>query len=185
MTFGATGFLAFAPLLIACSAPTESGAVTAEDARDTAPAQQASEPLPEGANPSPAASADPEEEAVRAAALGVFADYVENPSARTEMTPAFSAAWDYALGPEGSMGYDPYCECQDFGDVSVRIDTLAISGDEARVSVTFRSFGVDTPKRLVLKRIGGTWLLDDINDGDTPSLRSAMEEGEPGGYSMF
>ena len=83
------------------------------------------------------------------------------------------------------MGYDPFSECQDFGEVSVRIDSADIAADEARVGVTLRNFGSETKKRLVLKRIKGAWLLDDINDGDTPSLHRAMADGEPGGYSMF
>jgi hypothetical protein len=188
MDFSKTGLgllVILPPLLLACSGPAES-ASDADDAEAGSTAQTAAVAT---AKPDPAAEAPEaaaaDEAAVKAAALGVFSDYLDKPVKHTEMTPAFSAAWDHALGPEGSMGYDPFCECQDFGEVSVRIDSADIAADEARVRVTLRNFGSETKKRLVLKRIKGAWLLDDINDGDTPSLHRAMADGEPGGYSMF
>lgn len=188
MEFSKTGLGLLAilpPLLLACSEPAESS----PDADNAAAGATAQTPAADTAKPDPATEAPKadaaDDAAVRAAAVGVFSDYLDKPVKQTEMTPAFSAAWDHALGPEGAMGYDPFCECQDFGDVSVRVDSVNIAGDEARVGVTFRSFGQDTKKRLVLKRVKGAWLLDDINDGDTPSLHRAMADGEPGSFSMF
>ena len=98
-----------------------------------------------------------------------FPDGVET----AELRRAVEAASD----PEtGGLGFDFYCSCQDYGDVSYDIAGVAVDGDEATTAVDFHSFGQLTQIELRLRKVGGRWQVDDVIDPNG-SLRQSLQAG--------
>ncbi|MEO5805002.1 DUF3828 domain-containing protein [Devosia sp.] len=77
---------------------------------------------------------------------------------------------DAAATPEGEMGaldFDPFINGQDWTLTDFKIGKAKISGDTAKVQVTFNNF--DTPTVLVYDLVNeGGWKIDDVvsTDGD-------------------
>jgi hypothetical protein len=70
----------------------------------------------------------------------------------------------------GSFGADPVCNCQDYGDVSYRIDGVGIMGHRATATVSFSNFGQVDNRRIDLVRTPAGWRVFDL-DG---TFRSAV-----------
>ena len=71
----------------------------------------------------------------------------------------------------GGLSYDPFCQCQDFENLTHRIESVDADGENevvARVSVA----NAGTPHRLTIRlaRRGAEWKVADINDGERSLL---------------
>lgn len=64
---------------------------------------------------------------------------------------------------EVSQGADPICNCQDYGEVSHSIDSIAIDGTKAKAVVTFTNFGKAEKRTIDLVATPGGWRIFDID----------------------
>lgn len=106
------------------------------------------------------------------AGVGSGARFPENVET-AELVAAVRAASDPEIG---GLGFDYYCACQDYGDVSYEMSAVAIDGDRATVAVDFRSYGQLTQMELRLRKVGGRWQVDDVIDPNG-SLRDSLAVG--------
>jgi hypothetical protein len=91
-------------------------------------------------------------------------------------TDALNRAIAEGGDPDVGLGYDPYCACQDFWDVSYTIDEVALEGDEATALVLFSNAGGDAQRLfLLMRRTPAGWRVDDITDSNG-SLRAALQD---------
>jgi lipoprotein-anchoring transpeptidase ErfK/SrfK len=82
----------------------------------------------------------------------------------TELNAAIAANSEME---DGGLAYDPFCQCQDFENLTHRIESVDADGDNdvvARVTVT----NAGTPHRLTIRlaRRGAEWKVADIHDGE-------------------
>lgn len=90
-----------------------------------------------------------------------------------------SDIWD----PEFGLGADPFCDCQDFGDVSYDIVRLDAAGpNRAQAEVRFTSYGEARVFTLALVNVEDDpvvegWRVDDIATEGGPSLREQAAAG--------
>lgn len=100
-------------------------------------------------------------------------EYVES---STLQTAALNQAIARGGDPDVGLGYDPYCACQDFWDVTYSIDDVVLEGDEATVLVLFRNAGGEAQSFfLLMRRTPQGWRVDDITDANG-SLRGALAD---------
>ena len=122
-----------------------------------------------------------DEEAVRAVVASIYDTYVAGFDSGATFpegveTAELRAAIEAASDPEmGGLGFDYYCACQDYGDVSYEMSGVAVNGDRATVAVDFRSYGRLTQLELRLRKVGGRWQVDDVIDPDG-SLRQMLSD---------
>lgn len=96
---------------------------------------------------------------------------------RVIQNPA-SGMWDEDMG----LGFDPFCACQDFGEVSYEITRLEPAGeDRAQAEVSLTSLGERRAIRLDLVNVTGDpvvegWRVDDVAVDGEPSLRETAGE---------
>jgi hypothetical protein len=88
---------------------------------------------------------------------GATSDYFRN------FTPELNAAIDGA--DQVGIDADPFCECQDFGRMIYRVDSLepTAGGAVARVAIT--NFGDSKTIVIHLVRRGDAWLVADVGEG--------------------
>ncbi len=120
-----------------------------------------------------------DETAVRAVVASIYDIYVAGfeaglPFPEGVETAELRRAVEAASDPEmGGLGFDYYCACQDYGDVSYDITGVAIDGIHATVALDFRSYGQMTQMELRLRKVGGRWQVDDVVDPNG-SLRATL-----------
>lgn len=136
-------------------------------------------PVDAAGAPQSEAAASREEAAVRAVVASIYDTYVAGYESGAMIpegveTADLRAIIDSAADPEiGGLGFDYYCACQDYGDVSYDMSAVSVSGDRARVAVDLRSFGSLTQIELRLRKVGGRWQVDDVIDPNG-SLREQL-----------
>lgn len=124
-------------------------------------------------------AAQGEEAAVRAVVASIYDTYVAGFDSGERFpegveTDGLRAAVQAAADPEiGSLGFDYYCACQDYGDVSYDITGVAVNGNTATVALDFRSYGRMTQMELRMLKVGGRWQVDDVVDSNG-SLRAML-----------
>ena len=149
-------------------------AATSETRAPAAPAEAPAVSVDDAAS----AAAD-EEAAVRAVVASIYDTYVADVASGPTIpdgveSDGLRAAIAAASDPEtGGLGFDYYCACQDYGDVSYDMSGVAIDGDRATVAVDFRSFGQLTQMELRLLKEEGRWRVDDVIDPNG-SLRAQL-----------
>lgn len=152
LKFGPSCCLGFALLAGACSRG-ESPANTVSATNQSAPANASA--------PAPAvdlAGARQRIDAIYAPyTRGATSDYFRN------FTPELNAAIDGA----GEMGIeaDPFCDCQDFGRLTYRVDALEPAADGAVARVAITNFGDSKTIAIRLVRRGDAWLVADVGEG--------------------
>lgn len=133
----------------------------------------------EDAAPQGADAAGGDEAAVRSVVASIYDTYVAGFESGAMIpegveTAELRAIIDAASDPEmGGLGFDYYCACQDYGDVSYEMSGVALNGDRATVAVDFRSYGTLTQIELRLRKVGGRWQVDDVIDPNG-SLRQQL-----------
>jgi hypothetical protein len=134
------------------------------------------------ASPSPAPMAtastavDTDEPAARAFVDTLFAAYAKDGEPNLFAKPAETfepelaaaiAKLDERTEKTGTIGAsqeaDPICACQDYGDVSHSIDSVAIDGTKAKAVVTFTNFGKSEKRTLDLVATPAGWRIFDID----------------------
>ena len=171
-----TVLLGGALALAACGGGEEASA--AEDRAALASAE-ASRETPDTMAQADAADAASDEAAVRAVVASIYDVYVAGFDSGATIpegveTEELRAIIEAASDPEiGGLGFDYYCACQDYGDVSYEMSGVAVNEDRATVAVDFRSYGRLTQIELRLRRVGGRWQVDDVIDPNG-SLREQL-----------
>jgi hypothetical protein len=145
---------------------------------------------PAAANPSGNATADVE--AARAFVDRLFAVYVTNevpyifgePGAffDPELARAIAtlgARMEESGDMPGSFGADPVCDCQDYGDVSYRIDALGIDGLRATATVSFTNFGQTEKRRVDLLKTPEGWRVFDLGGTFRSSVMADLAASQP------
>ncbi len=160
--------IAGALALSACSGGGSDEANQAAPAANAAaPAAPANAAVPEPGGPADLASA-------RATIERIYAAYATDTGPdldtlfTTELTEAIARDSEME---DGGLSYDPFCQCQDFENLTHRIESVDADGENevvARVSVT----NAGTPHRLTIRlaRRGAEWKVADINDGERSLL---------------
>lgn len=123
--------------------------------------------VPEPGGPADLASA-------RATIERIYAAYATDTG--PDLDTLFTAELNAAIArdsemEDGGLAYDPFCQCQDFENLTHRIESIDADGDNevvARVSVT----NAGTPHRLTIRlaRRGAEWKVADVNDGERSLL---------------
>ncbi|CAN5360985.1 hypothetical protein BH10PSE13_BH10PSE13_02420 [soil metagenome] len=187
MRFGAGAMLAGACLLASCDkAPTPGNGVdavaTIMDSEGNG--GNAASPVVNRIEPKGASAGD--EDAIRTVIDSVYAAYSTpaGPTARPHVSPDFKAALDKAeRADEAGLGYDPWCECQDFESTrfqySVKSVQFAPDGDHARATLTLDLGFEDKASAVVRKWIGVIrtpkgWLIDDLSNANGKSLKTQI-----------
>ena len=128
----------------------------------------------QGAAPAPGPS-NPSADLAGARALvdRIYSSYAgSGPDTETApLTPELRAAIDRQSDPEGGLGYDIFCQCQDFGETSFVIDSLVAEGGGAVARITFTNFGERRTITLHLARRDGAWLVADVHNGESSLLQ--------------
>ena len=120
-----------------------------------------------------------DEAAVRRVVASIYDNYVNDTGTGEAFpenveTAELRRAVEAASDPEmGGLGFDYYCACQDYGDVSYDITGVAINGDRATVALDFRSFRRMVQMELRMRKVGGAWQVDDVIDPEG-SLRESL-----------
>ena len=186
MRFGAGVMGMGACLLASCGKPPETGndvdraAVTVADGEgNTANVVNA---VVNSAETKVPGSAD--EDGIRAAIDRLYADYATRtgPTTSPRVSPDLKAALDRAeKADEAGLGYDPWCECQDFEPTrfkyAVKGVEFAPDGDHARATVTLDlGFGDSGPvhKWIAFLRTPKGWLIDDVGTAANKSLKAQI-----------
>lgn len=110
---------------------------------------------------------------------------------RDDMTqifsPDFKRVWDRALGEDGGMDVDLFCQCQDPGiNPTIRVTSIKVNANAADVRVDYK---VDYPSakmahhRLTFVKTPKGWLLDDFSDGRGESLKGDMASSPAGSWN--
>ena len=101
----------------------------------------------------------------------IYSSYSGNgPDTDGLFTSELETAIERQSDPDGGLGYDVFCQCQDYGDTSYVIDSLVAEPGGAVTQVTFTSFGEPVTVTLRLARRGGTWLVADVRNGESSLL---------------
>ena len=95
-------------------------------------------------------------------------------------------AEDAALHPEGigALGFDPVCECQDFGRLAADVSVLEADEERARARVVVtetdaaRSPEERAPREFTFSLVKGEggWRIHDLRSPSIASLRSLLED---------
>ena len=137
------------------------------------------------ATASTAAAAEPpadtkaDEAAIRNAVTKLYASYNKPNGPDIDRSAAFSAAWDRAVGKDGVLDGDPFCQCQDYDKVSSTVRSVAIDGDHAKASVTITNFGRPSKIQLGFAREAGIWRVDDVFDERGKGMKAEMLAAKP------
>lgn len=79
----------------------------------------------------------------------------------------------------GSFGADPLCNCQDYGDVGYRIDSVGQINERATVMVAFSNFGQVERRRVELLRTPAGWRVFDIDGTFRSNVMADLAEPQP------
>jgi Protein of unknown function (DUF3828) len=139
-------------------------AANATNAATAAPAQ------PAGAPPSlsaPAPRPEPDLEGARVLIGQLYMPYTRGEIPRTGnvYTPELRAAIARQSDDETGLGYDPFCQCQDFGEFSYAIQSVEREEGGARARIGIDNFGEARVIALRLAYRNGAWLVADIGEG--------------------
>ncbi len=81
-------------------------------------------------------------------------------------------------GDEGLLGVDPICDCQDWDHLTVdSVDVQSSGPGQAQAAVAFTNGADHVLVRYDLVNVGGRWLIHDIQNRSTPSLRKFLIDG--------
>lgn len=132
-----------------------------------------------------------DQDAVRALIDGLYSSYstASGPGAGAPVSPDFKAALAQAerQASEG-LGYDPWCDCQDFDATKFRYEVRSIQfapdGDHARATMAINLGFDDTAlsrvrKWLDLVRTPKGWLVDDMSNNEGMSLKAQIRAMAP------
>ena len=110
----------------------------------------------------PAASAD--REGARRIVDAIYRPYTrgETSRARPPFTPELQAAIARQSDDLTGLGFDPFCQCQDFDNFSYTIESVEPDEEGLQAQVEIRNFSEAATVTLVLRRRGATWLVHDI-----------------------
>ena len=78
-----------------------------------------------------------------------------------------------------SFGADPACNCQDYGDVSFRIDYVGLMGQRASARVSFSNFGAVDTRRIDLVITPQGWRVFDIDGTFRSSVMADLAAPQP------
>ena len=125
---------------------------------------------PVGAPPAlsaPAPVPEPDLEGARVLIGQLYMPYTrdEIPQVGNVYTPQLAAAIARQSDDETGLGYDPFCQCQDFGEFSYTIHSVERVAGGARVRVGIDNFGEARVIALRLAFRDGAWLVADIGEG--------------------
>lgn len=139
-------------------------AANATNAASAAPAQ------PAGAPPSlsaPAPAPEPDLEGARVLIGQLYMPYTrgEIPRVGNVYTPQLAAAIARQSDDETGLGYDPFCQCQDFGEFSYTIHSVERVEGGALARIGIDNFGEARVIALRLAYRDGAWLVADIGEG--------------------
>ncbi len=93
------------------------------------------------------------------------------------MTALIRADVRQAKGEAPMLDGDPFCDCQDMGEVTYAIRTVRLSPRRAVAHVQFTDDGVSRPFRLELARTSAGWRVSDIRNPYTPGLKRLLTQG--------
>ena len=80
-----------------------------------------------------------------------------------------------AAGEVGALGYDPICDCQDFGDFTLNSVTVTQSGPAAaEAAVVFVNAGETKRQTLKLVKEGPMWKVSDVLVPGRPALTEQL-----------
>lgn len=83
---------------------------------------------------------------------------------------------------DDGLGFDPFCECQDYENTSFAVQELTVTGATAEARVDFWNFGQQKTMTLMLVRTPAGWRVDDIlgaNGSFRASLRPSPARTRP------
>lgn len=162
-------------LLAACSGGgSQAGNQAAPAANAAAPAANASAANVSANAAAPAPGAPADLAAARAALERIYAAYRTDtgPDLASLFTPELDAAIARDSEMEGGgLSYDPFCQCQDFENLTHRIESVEAEGDNAvvaRVAVT--NAGAQHRLAIRLARRGADWKVADVHNGERSLL---------------
>ena len=81
-------------------------------------------------------------------------------------------------GEVGRLDFDPYIDGQDYQITDLKFGDAQITGDTAKVEVTFKNFDLAEDLTFTLVKEAGGWKVDDVSSAnkDFPySLKAIME----------
>ena len=83
-----------------------------------------------------------------------------------ELNALFAADLKEANGDVGRLDFDPYVDGQDYEVTGLKIGTATVTGDTAKVEVTFKNF--DSAEDLTFKLVkeADGWKIDDVSSGN-------------------
>jgi hypothetical protein len=126
-----------------------------------------------------------DEKDIRAFIDSLFAPYAEDQpldpfgNPRPIFEPQLAAALDTIGAREEETGEifwgaDPICDCQDFGDFSHTITSIAIASDRATVKLSVSNFGETAARTIILAKTPAGWRVHDLgNDFRAEALKAA------------
>ena len=80
------------------------------------------------------------------------------------------------VGEAGVLSMDPICACQDYDHIALHeVKIVSESGAQASVIATFYDLGEQREVRFMLQKIGGRWLIDDLQYDESMGLRQQIE----------
>ncbi|CAN7759661.1 YbjP/YqhG family protein [Caballeronia sp. LjRoot34] len=77
-------------------------------------------------------------------------------------------------GEAGVLDMDPLCRCQDFDLKTTGVAVTMLARLKAAGTVSFENLGSRHEVTFSLVWSGGGWRIDDIREGNQPSLRRAL-----------
>lgn len=80
-----------------------------------------------------------------------------------------------AQGEIGALDFDPLYAAQDFEPKNLTVGAAQVNGAQARVPVSFDSFGEKRQLTYVLALVRGTWKISDIRYPEGRTLRAIYE----------
>ena len=86
-------------------------------------------------------------------------------------TPEMEAAIQAASAEEAGLGADPFCQCQDFENLTYSIAALEPAPDGAVARVAVRNLGESYVVPLGLVRRGEEWRVADVGEGEASLSR--------------
>jgi hypothetical protein len=95
-----------------------------------------------------------------------------------ELNALFAKDLKEADGEIGRIDFDPYIDGQDYQVTDLKLGDAAVTGDTAKVEVTFKNFGKGEDLMFTLVKEADGWKVDNVvsSDKDYPyDLKAIME----------
>ena len=82
----------------------------------------------------------------------------------------------YANGEAGFLDWDPICDCQDFGNFTLKKIEIKKTDNKVIANVSFQISETSVKVVLYLIKIDNKWFIDDIKSKDNPSLYKYLKK---------